>query len=187
MAKQQNAASGGWFDIRKKLSKVTERDLLALVGDLYQLSPKNRSFLESRFLPSEATLDKYKAAIRQHLCPAYFDMINMRPYFKIKAAKDVIAEYKKATGDAWGVLELMVYYAEVACAYAKKHGDLFNAYYSSVISVYKNALTYLQKQELSQALPYIERLQKLPALVRSIGWGFPDTMQKFFADSVENL
>ena len=63
MTKQKGTAVGGWFDIRKKLSKVTERDLLALVGELYQLSPKNRSFLESRFLPNETTLEKYKAAI----------------------------------------------------------------------------------------------------------------------------
>lgn len=180
MAERKQQSSGGWLEIRKKLCQVTDRDLLALVGELYSFSAKNRSFLDSRFLRDAKTLDKYKAVIRKNLCPEEYGWEDLRSYFNIKGAKEAISEYKKATGDEWGVLELMVYYTEVACAFASKSGDLFDAYYNSVISVYKNALTFLLKQETNERLPYMERLKKLPEITDNIGWGFPDSLNGWY-------
>ena len=39
-----------WTAVKGHVKNLSERDLLALIQDLYKLDPKNKRFLESKFL-----------------------------------------------------------------------------------------------------------------------------------------
>lgn len=54
-----------WLDIRKVLSKCSERDLIGLVSDLYTLSQSNKDFLEARFIKNDNTLSRYKELVKK--------------------------------------------------------------------------------------------------------------------------
>ena len=97
-------------DFKQALSKMSRDDLIKLVGDLYSSSPDNRNFLEAKFSSSTASLSpslkRYKAIIQKNLFP---DVMTGTAQLSFVPVRKAISDYKKATGDQKGVLELMVY------------------------------------------------------------------------------
>jgi hypothetical protein len=98
----------GWSQVKAVLSQQEPKDLLKLVGDLYRLSKDNRAFIESRFLAGEDTLEHYKGIIADALYP---DVFKNKPV-RLSVGKKAISDYRKATNDTAGTLELMVHYLE---------------------------------------------------------------------------
>jgi hypothetical protein len=39
-----------WIEVKNQLKNVSERDMLALLQELYKLDAKNKHFLDTRFL-----------------------------------------------------------------------------------------------------------------------------------------
>lgn len=57
------------LDIRKTLSKCSERDLIGLIADLYALSKPNKDFLEAHFIKNDEVLARYKSIIKKYIAP----------------------------------------------------------------------------------------------------------------------
>ncbi|ETZ04473.1 hypothetical protein [Holospora undulata] len=100
-----------WLDIRKTLPKCSERDLLVLIADLYALSKQNKDFLEARFIKNEEVLARYKSIIKKYIAPSEPWKNNQQ--ISLKDAKKAISDYKKATNDKIGLIDLMVCYVEI--------------------------------------------------------------------------
>ena len=58
-----------WLDIRKVLSKCSERDLIRSVSDLYALSQSNKDFLETHFIKNDNTPSRYKEPVKKYIAP----------------------------------------------------------------------------------------------------------------------
>jgi len=56
-----------WKDIRSKLSKCSERDLIGLIGDLYKLNKDNKNFLNTMFYNDESAITQYQEVISKSL------------------------------------------------------------------------------------------------------------------------
>jgi len=115
-------------NFKQALSKLSRADLIKLVGDLYSTSPDNRNFLEAKFsTPTAFTsspakpLHRYKAIIHKNLFP---DVMTGTAPLSFVPVRKAISDYKKATGDLKGVLELMVYAVECGNDFTLEYGDI---------------------------------------------------------------
>ncbi len=162
-----------WVAIRKRLSCLSERDLLGLLSDLYTLSKANQNFFEARFLQETESLDRYKTHIQRHLAPR-------EPSQKISIleAKKAISDYKKASSNPIHLIDLMIYYVECGTAFTCEFGDMDETYYGTLESMFEKAILLMKKQPRDEIEDFIHRLEVVVGKTRSIGWGYHD----FIAD-----
>ena len=169
--KKQPARS--WKDIRAALNKADHKDLLSLVGDLYSLRRENQDFLHARFLKTASTLVPYKDTIEHSISPA-------EPWknpVKISLARKAISDYRKATGDPEGLAELMLFYVECGVSFTLEFGDIDEAFYYSVVSVFSDGLTMLERCEPEVVDKLLPRFKSAVQSTANIGWGFYDSLR----------
>ncbi len=100
----------GWQKVRGNLREWDKPALIALIKDLYHASLDNRNFLQARFQAEEnegEALDKYRRRIVEQFFP--------RRGFaepKLTEARKAIRDYRKATGNLTGTVDLMLTYVE---------------------------------------------------------------------------
>ena len=61
-----------WTEIKKELSALDSKELVALIQELYKLSPNNKNYLASRFAPEasrEILLKEAKEKITRQFFP----------------------------------------------------------------------------------------------------------------------
>src|SRR5712691_12221660 len=155
MKKQARAAS--WQDVKAILSQQSPRELLQLIRDLYALRPEVKDFIQARFLRAKANVAPYKKTIHPSLYP---DVIHGEDIALARGRK-AISEYKKATNDPVGTLELMVYYVECGNQFTVDYGDIDEEFYESLDSMFTQVVKTLQKSDLRCGKVDIEILSRL--------------------------
>ncbi|WP_322488935.1 hypothetical protein [Chloroflexus sp.] len=114
--------------------------LIELLKGLYQIAPPNTSWRERRLSPAQLVYDPRRQ--RPH-----------RSHFR--EAKKVISEYKKATGNPVGTLELMLTYLERGYAFIVDFSDIDIPFYSTMCR--STCFTTLQKScgnsPMAQSVP----------------------------------
>ena len=97
-----------WTDVKAALAARSTTDLVALLRDLYQVSPENRRFLHGRLLGPKVEIEKYRTLIADAVYPDPLSQGRIR----ISEAQRLIRHYYKATGDLPGVVDLMLTFVE---------------------------------------------------------------------------
>lgn len=110
--------SASWKDMRRLLAAKSHEELLQLIRDLYALRPEVKDFLHARLQTSTANVKPYKKTIQESLFP---DVIHGEDLDLARGQK-AISDYKKATNDPIGTLDLMVYYVECGTQFAVEYG-----------------------------------------------------------------
>lgn len=164
--------SSGWSGIRKQIGGWDKTALLGLVKDLHDASSANREFLAARFAAKTgkgAALETYREKIVHQFFPK-------RGFGKLKLAeaRAAIRDYRKASGDMAGVLELLVTYVESAADFTCEYGDIDERFYNSADSVLEE-LTELLLGEGAEFYPtFRKRLIEVREKTTDIGWGYGD-------------
>ena len=166
-----------WGELRAALTPLGSAELVALVRDLYDLSQENRDFLNTRYLTSEDRLGTYKETLDEALYP---DVYKNKPV-RIAAAKKALSQYTKATNDEAGTLELMVYFVERGNQFTVEFGDIDEAFYSAMESMFKRVLQTLKRSAPEVRESFLPRLTAIRDTARNIGWGYYD----FLCDALE--
>jgi hypothetical protein len=177
-----------WSYIRKQLLYIGKDELIALVKDLYALSPQNKRFMEARFAPrgeqAVSILDDYK----QQIVYCFFgkrDLPTDAP--RLKDARKLIRDYRKATNDALGALDLMLHYVETGTQYTNNLADISEPFYNSLESVlydFKQELVNLPDPQSVYDL-FTGRLSALRKATYHIGWGYGDEVGSVLDDLAE--
>jgi hypothetical protein len=81
-------------------------------------------------------LERYKAQIKKYLAP--HEPWKESQQISSKKAKKVLSDYKKATNDKIGLIDLMVHYVECGTNFLCEYGDMYEQYYISLESVFDN-------------------------------------------------
>jgi hypothetical protein len=163
-----------WSQVKAILTQQNANELIKLTGDLYRLSKENRAFIESRFLSSSETLGHYKEIIATAVYP---DIDRNKPIQLAKGRK-AISDYRKATNDALGTLELMVHYLEQGNDFTADYGDIDAAFYRSLCSMLDGILDALAKQASDIQDRYVPRLEQVVTRSSNIGWGYHDYLSE---------
>lgn len=173
--------TGGWSTVKQHLADWSQPALLALVKDLYDVTPANRAFINARCQSEEdggETLEAYRHKIVEQFYPKRGE-----GKLKMGEARKAIREYRKATGNVAGVAELLMTYVENSVRFTCEYGDIDERFYNSVESVL-NELADLLRGEARELYPkFRERLANVEKLTDGIGWGFHDAV----ADTVGEL
>lgn len=171
---EKKSVSTGWQSVSRQLNDWSKSALIALVKDLYEVSPDNRDFLGARFQAEQAggaAIEKYRRRIVQQFFPARGE-----PELKLVEARKAIRDYRKATGNLEGAIDLMLTYVECGTKFTLQYGDIDASFYSSLASML-NEMTQLLMSEGREYHPKFEaRLRLLTTHADRIGWGYGDAL-----------
>jgi hypothetical protein len=128
-----NKKPAGWPHLRKQLKGWSQPALMALIKDLHDASSANRDFLQARLQAEDAgeeALESYRTRIVEQFFPR-------KGFGKLKLAeaRKAIRDYRKATGNVVGAIDLMLTYVENGTKFTRQFGDISAAYYQSLESV----------------------------------------------------
>lgn len=165
--------------LESKIEKASAEVLARLVFDLCSLGDENKAFVEARLNATSDPLKPFKKRIDEALYP---DVVSREP-IRIGAARRAVTEYKKAAGDLPGVLELMMYYVERGTACTADYGDIDEAFYSSLESMYERLLKMLDTADGETKESFRSRAGAVVECARGIGWGYYDFLADRFAKS----
>ena len=163
---------GGWSTVRQQIATWDKPALLALVKDLYEAASVNRDFIHARCQAGESNceiLEKYRAKIIAQFFPA-------REFGKLKLgeARKAIRDYRKATGNLFGTVELLMTYVENGTKFTREYGDIDEKFYNSIESALTELATLLRGEARETYPHFSDRLTSLEKMSDGIGWGFHD-------------
>ncbi|MCX8514045.1 MAG: hypothetical protein ORN24_00585 [Burkholderiales bacterium] len=132
-----------WVTIKEHLKNISERDMLALMHEVYQLDVKNRRFFESRFLrvKRDEIIRELKEKIQK----------NINSHKNLRECRTLINNHKKATGNLREYIELCLWQARCITEYMIMYGgcgeDMENAAATSYEAACKQ---YLRIEQIDQ-------------------------------------
>jgi hypothetical protein len=177
--------SGCWTKASEYLGGLSKPNLLALVKDLYDLTPANRAFINAR-CQSEgddgATLEAYRNKIVEQFYPKRGE-----GKLKLGEARKAIRDYRKATGDIPGTAELLMTYVENGVRFTCEYGDIDERFYNSVESALNEISSLLRKKASNLYSQFRERLETIGHETEGIGWGFGDAVANVVWELKEEL
>ncbi len=170
--KRRTRKPGGWSTLRRQLATWDKSALLVLVKDLYEAAAENRDFIQARCQTGESggeALEKYRHKIVEQFYPARGES-----KLKLGEARKAIRDYRKATDNLHGTVELLMTYVENGAECTHEYGDIDERFYSSIESALDElaALLYGDAREIYPQ--FSERLARVEQLSGDIGWGFGD-------------
>ena len=178
MKSKTEKPASGWSRIRPQLNTWEKPALIALVKDLYDHAADNRDFLEARCRAGDAggaALETYRRKIIEQFFPRYGNGIAK---LKLGEARKAIRDYRKATGNLAGTLELMLTYVENGTRFTCEYGGIDEPFYNSLDSVLAE-LARLLINEASELYPqFEERLQQVQHAASKVGWGYCDSVRE---------
>ena len=175
VARSKNA-SPTWNDVRAALLHFDRAGLRGLVQDLYTASKDNQAFLLARLGLGHDQLQPFKACISNWICP---DVMKNQP-ISVSKAKKAIADYKKAIGHPEGMAELSIFYCEEASGFLESCGLEDESYFAALIRMYGRSLELVSNLPPAERATYLERLDKLRARGRQIGWGVEEELNSLW-------
>lgn len=159
-------------ELKKELKKLEHSELIELISNLYKANDKVKEILNVQFVGEEyqvEALDVYKKKMYDE-----FFSKNMRKMPSLKAAKAMIADFKKL-GNFEMSLDLMLYYVECGDEFTNEFGDIDGPFYDSLCSVYGQFIDQLNfKGTEDLYLKFKERIDNLISSSSNIGWGYGD-------------
>ena len=163
---------GGWSAVKLHLKDWNSAQLTALIKDLYDSSTNNRTFLEARMQADSqggAALEIYRQRIVEQFFPK-------RGYGKLKLseARKAIRDYKKATGNVEGIIELLLTYLESGNKFTCEFGDINGPFYDSLCSVMDELAAAVKAEGRAAYAKVADRLNAVANKADGIGWGYGD-------------
>lgn len=174
-----------WSDLKPILETHSRAALLALVKELFDAMPDRDAFFTSRFFAesqdAQTILEPYRKRIVDQFFPARgFGKMNLRE------AKSAISDYRKATRDVFGTLELMLTYVEQGTRFTDTYGDIDEPFYNSMVSMLDSFAKLLTKN-LQHYEHFHPRLLKLVRATSGMGWGYADDVESIVRELAEKI
>ena len=162
--------------LKTVLQQTDQRTLAKLILDFCALNADNRTFVETRLAVAPDSLASYKKRIEEALYPEVYG----RRSVSIAAARKAVTEYKRATNNQNGLLELMLHYVECGTAFTADYGDMWEEYYSSLQSMYDRLLKGLDKADDHIKESFRNKLRAVVDRAQGVGWGYHDYLVEGF-------
>ena len=171
----------GWNDVKKGLKEFSQEDLIQLVKDLYDRSPVNKSFLQVRFTGnrSEKLLEPYRKRVEAPFSCGKTTF----PSLRLTDAKRAISEYKSATDDKEGILELKFLYLDRMVYCFTEFGVDLDSYYDAMVTALDS---FLKEIKEANSAKFYEQFDKRFKFLRTRddnwGYGFEDDLDDAFRE-----
>lgn len=177
--KKRNPAT--WANVKASLDSMDRPGLMGVIRDLYEASPLNRRFLQARFVPALPVIEEYRQLVRAAVFP---DPFSRRP-IRLRDGTAAISEYKRATGDLGGTIDLMLEFVEAGTEQAADLGYGDDAYFAALERKVKEIVRSLDTLSAAARETATARLIKLGEYQDVIGWGYGDFLGAVEAEMQE--
>ena len=168
-----------WSDVKSALANLDQKQLLALLSDLYRYSRDNQAFLRARFGIGVDPLAPYKETIEECMYP---DVFKDKP-IQISKAKRAISSYTKAAGDPVGEAELMVFFVECGNRFTLEYGDIDEGFYDALNRMYQRSIKKVLRLPEEHRRKFQDRLKDIMESSSGIGWGYHDMLCDDYYDA----
>lgn len=162
--------------LKKHLQSFSKEEVIESVLELYDNLKPVKEYFEYYLNPNEKEMFlKYKEIIVNEFYPKgkYAN-----PKTRFSVAKKAIADFRGLKPSPEMVGDLMVTLAEMACNFTYDYGDMSEQYYNSAYTNFKNALIYLQKNNLLDNFKL--RCIDCVKYASPCGYGFADEISELF-------
>jgi hypothetical protein len=178
MAKRRRESQPAWTDVKARLANFDHEGLLGLIQDLYSAHVENRAFLYARFGLADDVLQPYKNTIEQWIYP---DVLGPEE-ISVSNAKKAISDYKKAVDQPEGLVELMVFYCELATDFCDEFGMQDEGYYGALIRMFEQAIKLAVTLPAGSRDACVARLDRVRLVSHNFGYGIGGEMDFLFAE-----
>ena len=164
-----------WKTVKAKIARWNKAQLAGLVRDLYGLNKTNADFLHARLL-GDADLAQSLEPYKQRISEALNPVEPWKQYVSLSAGRKAISEYRKAKGDARGLLELMLYYVRCGNDFTLEFDNFDEPLYNSMCSMVDQFCKLLIKQkDPTLAREFVAQLEvEFQRIVDQMAWDYPD-------------
>jgi hypothetical protein len=166
-----------WATVKSAASKLSQQELLGLVGEHYRLSSQNKAFMHARFAGQGIAIEKFKAIVAECLYP---DVQRDRP-LQVAKAKKAVADFCKAVAGPAAHAELMLFFLEQGNAFTLEFGDIDAGFYSALVAMARRAVEAIFSLPVDLKHPFRERLGEVVRSSSGIGWGYHDDLTDIYA------
>jgi len=174
--KTKNPAT--WATVKASLDSIDRPGLLGVIRDLYEASTLNRRFLHARFVQAAPVIEEYRRLVRSALFP---DPFSHRP-IRLRDGTAAISEYKRATGDLAGTVDLMLEFVEAGTEQAADLGYGEDGYFAALERKVKEIVQSMDALPEVARQAAIARVIKLGEYQDVIGWGYGDFLGDMAAE-----
>ena len=161
-----------WIDVKAHLQEYDVPQLLGVIRDLYYANAADRRYLHARFASAPSERETYRAMVREAVFP---NPLTRRP-IRLRDANAAIAEYRRATGDVGGTVDLMLEFVEAGTEQAVDLGYGDDAYFAALERKLDEVVRLLDALSKEHRATAVARLIRLGDHRDSIGWGYGDSL-----------
>ena len=154
---------------------MEKNELSALVCKLYKASKQAQSLVDVE-LCGESVEEQLIANCKKKIHAAFFGS-----RLSLKNARTVISDFKKVSKSRENVAELMPHYVECGVEYTSMYGDIDEAFYYSIESMFADFVRVLNNLD-SEAYYKCnaKRIKRMYLVTDGIGWGFSEEMSNIY-------
>jgi len=171
-----------WKNVKSKISKLDNPELIHLIQDLYNLSQDNKDFLNARLSLMDNSIRPYKDIVKDCLYPDVMENED----FEYDKAEKAIQRYKIAAGDTEGIADLMIYFVECGNQFTLDYGDIDEVFYDTLIEMYEKAVLKVIGLPQKKQNKFRERLRAIMESSDGIGWGYHDDLCHYYYESFKD-
>lgn len=163
--------------LKKELKALDQKELIQLIAELYKVSDDVKLYVSNRFMGEEAILALYETT-KKKIRHEFFPERGMGK-LRLKEVKNAIADFKKLAGDKVKTLDLMLYSVEMGTEYTLTFGDISEAFYNSMLSMFEKLVDACNEDEAIFKM-FDDRLYRLVEETGDVGWGYHDCLNDLY-------
>lgn len=162
-------------NLNRYLKDLSKENLIKEIYKLIKRFPQVKKYYQSYFNKNQEQkiLEAYKKRVRHEFFPT-------RGFGKCRLpiARKAVSEYKRINSNISNLIDLMLYYVENGVRFTLEYGDINEAFYNSMESMFDDVLELIAKNRLHEQ--FRSRCQKILYDTNDLGWGFPDNLNYSF-------
>lgn len=164
-------------DLKQYLGTRSREQLIAEIGEMFSKIDAVKDYYRSKLnLGYSAEVSgKYKSVIKHEFFPE-------RGFgrARLSVARKAVSDYQKVSASKFGVADVMLYYVEVGVQFTNTYGDIDEAFYNSMESMYERAVKYVVRHGLQGQ--FGERCRRIVTDTSGMGWGFHDGLSDIYGE-----
>lgn len=162
-------------DLKKQLKSMKQNELVTLVCKLYKASKQAQSIINIE-LCGDSVEEQLVTECKKKIHSAFFGS-----RLSLKTAKAVISDFKKVSKNRENVAELMRFYVECGIEFTSMYGDVNEAFYYSIESMFSDFVRVLNSLDSeSYYKRNAVRIKEMCLNTDCVGWGFLEEMMSIY-------
>lgn len=162
--------------LKRELTAKTKKQLIDDISVLFKKFEVVKDYYMVSLTPDDVSvLNRYKKIVTTEFIPS---IEYENPPLRLSKARKAISDFRKISTNKTDSMDIMLTYVESGNECARLYGSLYEAFYSSMESMFGSALKYMAKEDLIKT-----NAHRIEEIIRKAddGWGFKDSLEGIYS------